>query len=60
MELQGGQFADSQERHLQAPKRSGKSSDILHEGRFVHALESRFQGANRSDIVNAVIKITIC
>ena len=38
-EVQGFLFADFQEWHFQAAKRSDKSSTILHEGRFAHAQE---------------------
>ncbi len=33
--------------HLQAAKRSDKSSTVLQEGRFAHAQEYRFHGAKR-------------
>ncbi len=39
VEVQRCLFADCQEWHFQAAKRSDKSSTILQEGRFVHAQE---------------------
>ena len=44
VEVQGGLFADRQEWHFQAAKRSDKSSKIQQEGRYADAQESRFQG----------------
>ena len=37
VEVQGVLFADFEEWHFQAAKRSDKSSTILQEGRFAHA-----------------------
>ncbi len=39
VEVQGGLFANSQEWHFQAAKRSDMSSTILQEGRFAHSQE---------------------
>ena len=48
-ELQGGLFSDCQEWHVQAAKRSDKSSTILQIHGFADAQESRFQGSKRSN-----------
>ena len=46
VELQGCRFADCQERHFQAAKRSDKSSTILQERRFAHIPNSGFRVRN--------------
>ena len=46
-ELQGCLFADCQEWHFQARKRTDKSSTILQDGRFADAEESRFHVTKR-------------
>ena len=55
--MKGLRFADTQESCFETWERSHMCSFALLCGRFVDAQESRFQSANRSDNVNAVIKI---
>ena len=52
--MQGGLFAVCKEMHCKAAKRSDKSSNILQEGRFADAQESRFHAAKHSNMCSVV------